>query len=1056
MTAGGTASRPVPRVATIPSGHPFLAVFVEQFLSGALFGRSTPLQPDEVAAARIFVPTRRAGDALAAVLAASAGRVGGVLLPRIIPLGDEDMLEDAALLTAGEGGDGDLPAAVPPLDRRLYLFEMVDGWRRAIASQRAEDGQREPFYVASSRSDAFALAGDLARLIDETIIEDVPLSRLTGALPERYDPALHDVYWTLTQRFLEIAAGQWPEVLVELNMLDIAERLKRQVRSLATHLSATVQRGPVVVAGSTGSVAATGDLMAAVARLPMGAVVLPGLDLLLDTEAWDRIGDEQSELPTRFAHPQVLLKRTLARIGVTRTEVMRLSDPALDDTRASLASEIFRPAECTAAWQARPPSGAVLDDAAARLRLIETADEREEALAIALVLRETLETPDATAALVTPDRALARRVITELERWGVNVSESAGQPLDGTPLASLARLALAAAAPAAGAVDLLALLRHPLARLGSGQETGDAVDTIEIAAMRGRRLTGGAAGLVAALRREADRTPGARDPAPRRRCTADDLAGALGLAERLAAALAGLAAPFAEGTAPLRTAAIAHKAVCEALLADGPVIAGWPDGEDGRALGQVFSAIIEARSDGPEVTLDDYAGMFDQLVGEANVRLWRPGHPRLKIWGLLEARLLDADRLVLGGLNEGVWPPDVRSDPFLNRPMRIALSLQPPERRVGQTAHDFMMLLGGREVFLTRAARKEGTPAIASRFVRRLSAYLGSATMERLRGKGQPYLDWARALDAPRSVTPAERPSPRPPANLFFERMNLTEVETLYRDPYTLFARRVLKLDPLDPIDPPIDARDRGNAVHQALADYTRSFAGHLPEDGVAALTAFGKDAFAAVAREDAETVAFWWRRFELFVPWFVAWDRKRRAGTHRLHVECGGRLPLDLVGGHRLMLHARADRIEIGETLLGAPELRIIDYKTGTPPSAKEVMAGHQPQLPLTAALVARGAFPDIDPESAGDVALAYVHVAQSRGAGKEQRIASKDEPLTQVIERQFEALRLHLDQYLLGQRGFTSHRLPKSTSYRSEYDHLARHLEWSLAGDSDDGEHE
>lgn len=1031
-----------PNVFAIPAATPFLDSCVAAFTSGALFGRTEPLTPEEIAAARLFVPTRRAGAALTAALAARA-QAGATLLPAIVPLGDQDALEDALGGFGGEALD-DLPA-IGDLDRRLALFPMVDAWRNAIAADRDEKGAREPFFVARSRADAFALAGDLARLIDETILEDVPLERLAQGVPEDYRPEAHSQYWGMTERFLAIAAAQYPAMLAERGRIEryagFVERLRFYIAGLRRRPPAT----PLVVIGSTGSVAATAELMAAVARLPMGAVVLPGLDLTLPEDVWDRIGAEDADLPTRFAHPQSLLKRTLERIDIRREDVVRLPGDAQANPRERLLSGLFWPAEATARWQEAALPPADLAAATEGVTLVEAADEREEALAVALLLRHVLETPGKTAALVTPDRSLARAVQCELERWNVAIADSAGEPLDATATATLARLALIAAGPDAAGTDVLAVLRHPLALLGLDEaERAACLDCIEIAGLRGRRLKGGAAGVAPAL--AAARTEDLRRaPAPRKRIDDARFEPAMAHAARFARAIE--AFHRAAGENPrLRTLSAAHRVLVETLLTPATDETGMLAGDDGFALAAVFEDIAVAEADGPILSLDEYAAIFEELLAGRVVRPRQPGHPRLKIWGLLEARLLEADRIILSGLDEGIWPPDARSDAFLNRPMRIALGLQPPERRIGQTAHDFLMLLGAPDVVLIRAKKRGGAPAIASRFLRRLTAFAGKDATEAMQARSAEVLDWARRLDRPGSVGACPAPEPKPPAELTPEALSLTEIETLYRDPYTIFARRILRLDPLPPIDPVLDARDRGNVVHEALSRFTREHARALPPDARAALLTFGEAAFAEVRQEDPEAVEFWWRRFQSFVPWFVAWDSDRRMNVRHLHSEIPGALHLALPGGRDLRLSTRADRIE--ESTDGG--IAIIDYKTGTPPGEGEVLRGLAPQLPLTAAMAARGAFSGLGTvDLNAGVALSYLHVARSGGDGEERTIQPKVQPLEELIEHQFAQLQLWLGQFVTGAQGYRSHRIPKKRNYRSDYDHLARHLEWSLGGD-------
>lgn len=1033
--------RRTPRVFTIPSGTPFLETFTEAFTSGALFDTG-PLTPDAIASARIFVPTRRAAIALTSALAM---RGTNLLLPTVLPLGDADALDEAL---PGSFGQGDHIAApvIGELDRVLALFKLVDLWRVSVASNRGDDG--EPFLVASSRADAFALTSDLVRLIDETTIEDVPLSRLAEGVPQEYRPERHSSYWETTERFLRIAAEAYPQLLASRGLVDGAEALKMRTRQFARHLLEHDPDAPFVIAGSTGSVAATSELMAAVARLKMGAVVLPGFDRdVLDSGAWQTIGSEEAELPTRFGHPQTLLKRTAAKIGVARDDMRRLSTYATPTPREILLAELFRPAESTGQWS-QGTLAAEIETATDGMTIVTAADEREEALAIALLFREALETPGKTAALVTPDRTLARAVQAELERWEIEVADSAGMPLALTPHAMLARLVLEAAQPDASGVDILAVLRHPLCHIGCNEALrARLVDAIEIAGLRGKRLKTGVKGLTQVLRNALVEPVTYRAPAPRRRLGAAIIEQALSHAERMDLAFSRFHRVIA--TQPtLRTLADAHRRLVEILVcAEGATPAEF-SGDDGLALTNIFDTIAAAADEGPVIGLTDYAQIFEAMLTGHVVRPRRPGHPRLKIWGLLEARLLDADRVILAGLDEGIWPPDMRGDPFLNRPMRIALGLQPPERRIGQTAHDFMTLLGAPDVVITRAEKRGGTPTIASRFLRRLTAFAGKEASERMATRGHPVIDWARALDRPERTRTIPAPAPSPPAALTPTRMSLTEVETLYRDPYSIFARRVLGLDRLEPIDPPLDARERGTIVHEALSRFTTQYAVDLPPDADRQLLLSGEAAFAELKLTDPEAVQFWWQRYSNFIPWFLGWEQQRRLRIAELHSEIAGSYPIKLPGGRVLTLNTRADRIEI----LADGSFAIIDYKTGTPPGNDEVLRGLAPQLPLTAALLKRGGFESLGKRDLKrGVALAYLHVARARGDGDERAITPTKQTIQEAIEQQFDELKRYIRRLMSGEQGYQSHRIPKSTRYRSDYDHLSRHLEWSLGGEDE-----
>ncbi|MGH6796328.1 MAG: double-strand break repair protein AddB, partial [Methylocella sp.] len=466
-------------VFTIAPGAPFLTTFAAALLEGRVVdGYSGNLGPLEIAEATIYVPTRRAARALAEEFSRAINRPA-MLLPRILPLGALEETE-TGLFVEEAGSDGafepGLPEAIGEIARRMQLAGLILTWARALshaivsvdAHGKYECDSRESFLVAATAADAWHLSGELANLIDELIIEDVAWKRLDPRvlriLPE------FDSYWRITLDFLNIAIEQWPTILAELGLADKARRQVALIEAQSRRLHDGTLSGPVIAIGSTGTNRATARLLAAIARAPRGAVVLPGLDLNLDDCAWAMIaGDPGQNIEPSFTHPQAALFRLLGRLEVKRENVVSLGETAPSlAMRGKFVSEALRPAESTSEWIAYRGSvdAALLDAALQGVRLIEAADEREEALALAIAMRHVLETPCETAALVTPDRNLARRVRAELLRWGVDAEDSAGEPLSTSPLGALARLAIACAASKLAAGDLAALLPHPLLRLG--------------------------------------------------------------------------------------------------------------------------------------------------------------------------------------------------------------------------------------------------------------------------------------------------------------------------------------------------------------------------------------------------------------------------------------------------------------------------------------------------------------------------------------------------------------------------------------------------------------
>jgi ATP-dependent helicase/nuclease subunit B len=893
------------RLYTIAPEEPFLDALAAGLLADAA------AEPLALARHTILLPTRRAVRALGeAFLRASEGRP--LLLPRLVPVGDLDA--DELMLLGDEGpseGDLDIPPAIPDLRRRLILTRLVLKW-----GEQVETGPRTPGQAAP-------LAAALARFLDEVQAEGGRLEDLDNLVPEE-----HAEHWQKVLSFLGIVREFWPSELAERGAIDPAERRTRVLEAQGARWLRHPPAHRVIAAGITGGVAAVGTLLEAVAALPTGAIVLPGLAQDCDEETWGEIASDPS-------HPQHLMARLLRRLGVRPADIeawphrVGRGAPA---GRRRLVFEAMRPAQSTERWRTM---AALPKDALQRLTRIDCPGPREEALVIALLLRETLQRPGETAALVTPDRELARRVAAELRRWGIEIDDSAGVPLNRTPPGVFLRLVLAAAAEALAPVPLLALLKHPLAALGLAPETCRALARrLETEVLRGPRPAPGLAGLEAAL------SETARAPELHR------------FVARIGEALRPLVEALVAREATLGPLLAAHVAAAEAVArSDLGTGAGrlWAE-EAGEAAAQAVDALLEAAPDCPPLAGADYPPLFESLLAEGVVRPRYGRHPRLFIWGLLEARLQQADRLVLGSLNEGVWPAATAHDPWLSRPMRAGIGLPPPERRIGLAAHDFAQAMGAREVVLTRASRVEGTPTVPSRWLLRLEAVLETARSGLARQDHPPWLAWQARLDEERR-RPVRAPAPAPPVIARPRRLTVTEIETWMRDPYAIFARRILRLKALEALDAAPNAADRGTIIHEALDKFLNRYDA-LPEDALARLLEAGREAFGA-ALERPGVRAFWWPRFERIAAWFIAQEERRHGLISAVVAECNGRLVLDGPAGP-FELMGRADRID---TLVNGG-LAIVDFKTGSLPKVEEVTLGYAPQLALEAAIAEAGGF--------------------------------------------------------------------------------------------------
>ncbi|MBV8616007.1 MAG: double-strand break repair protein AddB, partial [Acetobacteraceae bacterium] len=790
---------------------------------------------------------------------------------------------------------------------------------------------------------AWRLADELAALIDEAELAGVDLAT---ALPDAAD-AEFAAHWNETLRFLQIVTGAWPAWLAGQALMNPAARQVALLEAQGRVWAECPPPEPVLAAGVTGGIPAVARLLRIVSRLPAGAVVLPGLDLELDDEAWTALDT---------SHPQAGMRGLLADLGATRGDV-RLwpgADSPVPPQRSALLRRALLPAAALGSWRQSAGPTRTADECAGLHRL-HAADQNEEAAAIALILRNALDTAGVRAALVTPDRDLAGRVTAELLRYGVIADDSAGEKLADTPPAVFMRLLVRAVAEELAPVPLLALLKHPLAGAGlAPAKCRAAARELELLCLRGPRPAPGLSGLRWALndsRREGDR------------CAATDL---LERVERcLEPALRIAAAPVAPALVINPSLAMAALITSAERLADTEDTAGparlWA-AEEGEALATLLADVQAALHVIPEQPRASLPGLLDAVLEGAVVRSRRAlrgradgsgEHPRVFIWGLLEARLQSADLIVLGGLAETVWPPVTDPGPWMSRPMRARAGLPSPEERVGQAAHDFVSAAcAAPHVVLSCPRRRDGAPAVPARWLERLRAYL--------EGQGEilpehPAAAWTRMLDQPQgSPVPAPPPSPCPPVRLRPRRLRVTEIETWLRDPYAIYARHVLGLWKLDALDEATNAGDYGSILHDGLHRFLREHGPAWPEDAPV-LLARAMDRALMERRLRPALTAWWGPRLARIAAWVAREESNRRANRPPFAIlaEVKGAWEFARPGGPFTLI-GRADRIERDED----GHLAILDYKTGVPPGPRDVEAGLAPQLPLEACMAEESAF--------------------------------------------------------------------------------------------------
>jgi ATP-dependent helicase/nuclease subunit B len=1040
------------RVFSVPASVPFLRSVIAALVDGKLVnGFEARAHPERLAQATLYLPTRRAGR-MAREIFLDELNTDAVLLPRIVALGDIDE-DELAFAEEPEPYGGAAPLEIPPklgdLDRRLTLARLVAMWAKSPVSA--------PLVVGGPAS-TLALAGDLARLMDDMVTRGVGWDALDGLVPDQLDK-----YWQYSLEFLRIARQAWPAHLQEIQKIEPAARRDLLIEAEAKRLTAH-HDGPVIAAGSTGSMPATARFLHAIARLPQGAVVLPGLDTDLDDAAWQMIGgvkDAQGKFTTHPAsnHPQFAMHALLHRLGIKRGDVEIVGAPAAHG-RDVLVSEAMRPSNATAQWHqrlAQPEIVEKISHGMTDLAVIAADNSEMEALAIAVAMREARHL-NKSAALVTPDRALARRVIAALGRWNLAFDDSGGDALMDTPVGIFARLAAEAVANELEPPTLLALLKHPLCRLGGAQDWfRNAVEALELALLRGTRPQPGSGGLARDFDRfrqelkkfRAGETSSLHRSEPRARLKDDELDRAHQLIMQLQAALAPLESLTSSKPYDFSELAERHRTILTELSRDQHGAAMAFEGHQGSALASAFDDLLEEPSPSGLMTqLGDYPEVFQTAFGDRMARRPEVANAHLRIYGPLEARLTQSDRVIIGGLVEGVWPPAPRIDPWLSRPMRHELGLDLPERRIGPSAHDFAQLLGADEVILSHAAKVGGAPAVASRFLHRLEAVAGEQRWKAAVAAGERYVRFAAKLDRPAKVEPIAQPAPTPPRAVRPLRLSVTAIEDWLRDPYTIYAKYILKLAPLDPVDMPLSAADRGSAIHDALGEFTQTFATALPDDPAGALRSIGQKYFAPLM-ERPEARALWWPRFLRIAKWFSDWETARRGNVRAIDAEIKGEIPIPLDNARTFVLSARADRIERRRDGTFA----ILDYKTGQPPTGKQVRMGLSPQITLEAAILREGGFANIPADSSVSE-LVYVRLSGNNPPGEERSLELKIKPgdtpqppdvAADYARAQLEAL---IRKFEDENEPYRSLNLSMWSNRYGSYDDLARIKEWSAAG--------
>ncbi|MGI9388897.1 MAG: double-strand break repair protein AddB [Boseongicola sp.] len=973
------------RVFGVPPGADFPAAVVDGILN-----RIADQPPEALARVQIIVNTQRMRRRLVSLLQSGPAR----LLPRI------DLITEAGRLIP----TAELPDVVPDLQRKLDLARLIEPLLESGAAP-------------APRSALFDLADSLAGLLDELHSEGVSPNEILNL-----DVGDHSEHWVRSLQFFRIVQAYLAET--GASSQDLEARRRAATEMVVETWRFRPPETPVLVVGSTGSRGTTFELMKSVASLPQGAIILPGFDNSMPKHVWSLLTDCDQPLED---HPQYRFAVILKSLGLAPSDVLTWPTTVPDAARNQLISLSLRPAPVTRQWRREGPEIGDLIPVTKNLSLIEAPQQRDEAQAIAVALREAVSN-EQTAALITPDRTLGRRVAAALARWNIEPDDSGGRPLSLTPPGRFLRQVALMMGELPTAENVVALLKHPLTRTGSGDRGEHLLTTREFELM----LRKGATGIV---------SPGAIQKFQKKQTGRDEWC----------AWLIDIIASFGSPVAPTLGAISARHIALAEQIAQGPSGDGsgdlW-DKETGRKALEACEGLAQEAVANYKATLFDYRQLLDAALQADDARDPDGAHPEVMIWGTLEARAQGAELVILGGLNEGTWPARPEPDPWLSRSMRRSVGLLLPERQIGLSAHDYQQAVAAESVILSRSCRDSESETVPSRWLNRLTYLLnglpdqnGSVALDQMRTRGTRYLSIAAALDRPGQEVPArKRVAPAPLSAVRPKSYTVTEIEKLIRDPYAIYAKHVLALKPLDPLRPEPSAALKGTVFHEIL--------NRLIDRGPFANQAEFEKLLLALADEELFKSVRWpqfralWRgHLVAIAPMLAEKELARQSLVKSLRCEVKGEMKLP---GSPFSVRGKADRID----RLMDGRLAIYDYKSGGAPTSKQVRH-YQRQLLIEAVMAEHGGFDETEPAEVSFVG----HIGLNRST-KDDHIDLAETEIkgvtvdfrTSTILRELHQLLDHFDQ---DKSGYMPRRAMEKVRWEGDYDQLARFGEWA---DTDD----
>ncbi|OFW96610.1 MAG: hypothetical protein A2977_03455 [Alphaproteobacteria bacterium RIFCSPLOWO2_01_FULL_45_8] len=784
-------------------------------------------------------------------------------------------------------------------------------------------------------------------------------------------------HWEKIQKFLTLVSDHWDAILKDEKCVEPVTWQRRFMDIQADLLERDRTKAPIMIAGSLGTIPSTARLIKVISTLKNGVVILPGLQR------------EQKKEFLSSRHPQFFLHRLLKKLNSAPEGVREL--PSKEWNNASLFLEKIFDSRFTGPW--------ILPPSMENIQYIETSDQGEEARIICISIRKALEEGKKKILCISSDPKLLHRVSAELGFWSLSVSVQKKSLLD-TQIGSFLHLATLWFSSPFPTVVMASTFKHSFVK-----KKKDVWNLFEKYILR--TWVGNASLLAIEHLLERESAELEPDVCDRLKTFYETLknhlvfvqeAQPLGFyLDKLESLIAWL----------LGSETDLENLFLELAPEEGVVFQQlWQDLKKSSALIMTHPKMLS------EI-------LFSLLQDHQIPNVSKGNNESIFLMSPAEARFMEADFKILAGLNEGTWPAELRVDPFFSSSMRETLGLPSLETRFSQSAHDFLSAICiPVPVLITRSLRVGGVPSVPSRFLSYLEMRMGAYNLTFSQNKDLKV--WARNLNSVSQKTDLQAPRPLPPVSQRPKRLSVTDVSILLRDPYSIYAKHILKLTRLEPFIPEEKSRLFGLFVHNFLHRWAPT--SETPMDVL--LSGRAKFLF-ELYLGPVEQSRFLWEKFSILFEWVK--QQKKLANTS---TEIKGEFSF-AVEDHLFTLFGKADRVDWDQE--GAI---LIDYKTGSIPPLSHVKEGKASQITLEALIFLRGGFSDLPPRLP-------LRDLQYWGLLSEEILSIKEDLslLTAQTQQNLEQL---ISSFYKETTPYLSH--PKGFIKEGEYDHLARLQEWSV----------